>query len=177
MPLLDALAARATSRAFAETPLPLQTLSDLLWAANGVNRPSSGKRTAPTARDWREIDVYVTLPQGLYRFDPSAHRLVPLVARDLRALTGKQDFVAAAPVTLVFVADFARMKDAAPADKPTYAYADAAFVSQNVYLFCASAGLATGVRAHVDRAALHAAMGLGPDEHVIFAQSVGYPAP
>ena len=175
-PLMEALKLRATGRAFAPDPLPLRTLSNLLWAAWGINRPAEGKRTAPSARNWQEIDVLLVDAKGAWRYDAAANTLEPLVAGDLRALTGAQDFVKDAPVTLVFVADPARMKGSDAASREAYAWADAAFISQNVYLFCASEGLATGVRAMVDRPALAKALGLGSDRIIAFAQSVGYPS-
>ena len=115
-PLMQALKLRATSRAFAPDPLPPQTLANLLWAAWGINRPAEGKRTAPSARNWQEIDVYAVMPQGVFLYDASAHRLKPVVAGDQRAAAGRQEFVREAPVTLVLVADRGRMKDA-PADQ------------------------------------------------------------
>ena len=174
-PLMQALKLRATSREFAPEPLPPQTLSNLLWAAWGINRPDSGKRTAPSAHDWQETDVYVVTASGAFLYDARANRLVPVAAGDLRALAGVQAFVKEAPVTLVFVADTARMKGAAPDMRQSYAWADAAFLSQNVYLFCASSGLATGVRAMVDRAPLAKALKLAPTQLITLAQSVGYP--
>lgn len=174
-PLMQALRLRATARAFAPEALPAQTLANLLWAAWGVNRADSGKRTAPSARNWQEVDVYVALPSGVFLYDAAANALKPVVAGDLRALTGGQDFVKDAPVTLVFVADTARMKGAHADDQKALAWADAAFISENVYLFCASEGLATGVRAMVDRDALAKAIKLAPTQMVVFAQSVGFP--
>ena len=173
-PLMEALRLRSTSRAFASDALPQQTLSNLLWAANGVNRPD-GKRTAPSAHDWREIDIVVLLPAGAYVYDAPRNALLPLVARDLRPLGAVQDFAKTAPVTLVFVADLARMTQGSREEKEQLAYADAAFVSQNVYLYCASEGLATGVRAWVSRAALAKALELRENRLVLLAQSVGYP--
>ncbi|HVN76924.1 MAG TPA: nitroreductase family protein [Thermoanaerobaculaceae bacterium] len=172
--LVQALKARRTGREFSTAPLPIQTLSDLLWAAFGVNR-DDGRRTAPSAHNWQEIDIYVALPQGVYVFDGKAHALTGVVAGDLRAATGKQGFVKDAPATLVFVADLARMKDASPEDRDIYSATDAAFISQNVYLYCAAAGLATGVRGMVDRPALAKALGLRPEQRIVLAQSVGYP--
>ncbi len=174
-PLMQALKLRATGRSFAPDPLPAQLLSNLLWAAWGVNRPESGKRTAPSARNWQEIDVYVTLEKGAFLYDAVVHTLKPVAPGDLRALTGSQEFVKDAPLTLVFVADTSRMKGAAPDKTETYAWADAAFLSENVYLFCASEGLATGVRAMVDRPSLAKALKLGESQIIAFAQSVGYP--
>ena len=173
-PLMQALKLRATARAFAPDALPAQTLADLLWAAWGVNRPGTGLRTAPSAHNWQEIDVYVVLPAGAYRYDAAANVLEPVAAGDLRALAGQQEFVKDAPATLVLVAAAGRMKGAAPEERQAYAWADAAFISENVYLFCASEGLATGVRAYVDRQALGKALKLAPDQIIAFAQSVGY---
>lgn len=173
-PLMQALKERATAREFSPRKLPDQVLSNLLWAANGVNRSDSGKRTAPTAVNWQEIDVYVALADGLYLYDAKGHALQPVVAEDLRALTGTQPFVKNAPVNLVYVSDRARMGRASDADKDFYSATDTGFVSQNVYLFCASEGLATVVRGLVDRPALAKAMKLRPEQRVILAQTVGY---
>lgn len=176
MPLMQALKARHSTREFAARALPPQVLSNLLWAANGVNRPHSGKRTAPSARDWREIDVYVATAEAAYRYDPPTHTLKRVAAGDLRALTGMQDFVATAPVNLVYVADLDRMSEAGAEQKARFGSADAGFIAQNVYLFCASAGLATVVRGLFDPVALGKALGLGSQQRIILAQSVGYPA-
>ena len=173
--LVQALKARKTAREFAGSALPLQTLSDLLWAAFGVNR-DDGRRTAPSAHNWQEVDVYVVLAQGAYVFDGRAHALRGVVAGDLREATGKQAFVKDAPATLVYVADLARMKDASPEDRDLYSATDAGFISQNVYLYCAAAGLATGVRGWVDRPLLAKALGLRADQRIVLAQCVGFPA-
>lgn len=175
LPLMKALALRSTSRSFAPEELPAQVLSDLLWAAAGINRPESGRRTAPTARNRQEIDIYVALAEGLYRYDPKEHALLLALAKDIRAATGRQDFVASAPVNLVYVADYSRMGDGSEEMKKFYAATDTGFIGQNVYLYCASAGLVTVVRGAVDRDALAAAMELGPDQAVILAQTIGYP--
>jgi len=174
-PLMQALALRHSTRSFAPRPLELQELSNLLWAADGINRPESGGRTAPSARGWHEIDVYVALPEALYRYDPATHTLMPVVARDLRPLTGVQPFVATAPLDLVYVADRSRQGNASDEVKEQYNYANTGFIAQNVYLYCASQGLVAVVRAMIDRPALAAAMGLGPEQHIILAQTVGYP--
>ena len=175
-PLMQALKERHSTREFSPEVLSPQVLSNLLWAAAGVNRPATGQRTVPSARDWREIDVYVARADGMYRYDAKANALQPVVARDLRALTGVQDFVAMAPVNLVYVADFDRMEGAAAEQKEFYAAADAGFIAQNVYLFCASANLATVVRGSVNRDTLAKAMGLAPHQRIVLAQTVGYPA-
>ncbi len=174
LPLMQALALRATSRAFATEPLSLQVLSNLLWAGWGVNRPQEGKRTAPSARNWQEIDVVVVNANGAYVYDAPANALKPLAAGDHRALTGVQEFVKEAPVTLVFVVDASRMQ-VPPAELERFAWADAAFISQNVSLYCASEGLATGVRAMLDRPALAKALKLRETQSIVFAQSIGWP--
>ena len=173
-PLMQALKLRATSRAFAPDALPPQTLANLLWAAWGINRPGEGKRTAPSAHNWQEIEVVVLTAGGAYVYDAAGNALKPLVAGDLRALGGVQDFVKEAPLTLVYVADGSKI-EGAPADKQALAWADAAFVSENVYLFCASEGLATGVRAMIDRPALAKTLKLRDGQIVALAQSVGFP--
>lgn len=174
MPLMQALKERHSTREFSNKPLPMQLLSNLLWAANGVNRPDSGKRTAPTARDMREIQVYVARADGTYLFDPIAHSLRLISERDLRGLTGTQDFVSQAPLNLVYVSDTSLM-DTDDENKRFYSATDTGFIAQNVYLFCASTGLATVVRGSVDRKALAAALKLSPHQQIMLAQTVGYP--
>jgi SagB-type dehydrogenase family enzyme len=175
MPLMQALQARHSSREFSGKPLPQQVLSDLLWAAQGVNRPETGKRTAPSARDWREIDVYLTQADGVFIYAPNAHALRKVLDRDVRVLTGRQDFPATAPLNLVYVADFRRMPDADEQQKTFYSAADTGFIAQNVYLFCASSGLAVVVRGALDKEALAVALGLDSHQQVILSQTVGYP--
>jgi SagB-type dehydrogenase family enzyme len=174
--LIDALKLRKSSREFSEKRLPLGLVSSLLWAALGINRPDSGKRTAPSAHNWQEIDVYAVLPEGIFRYDAAAHALQRIVSGDFRALTGLQDFVGRAPLNLVYVANLSRMTDASAEDRAFFLAADAGFVAQNVYLFCASESLATVVRGLVDRKALAPAMRLRPDQRIVLAQTVGYPA-
>jgi len=175
-PLLEALKERRSQREFLSRRLALPLLSDLLWAAFGINRPDTGGRTAPSAHDWEEIDVYVCLESGLYVYDAARHALTRRSAQDIRAATGLQDFVARAPVNLVYVADLSRMDEATAEEKAQYAGPDAGFIAQNVYLYCASEGLATVVRGLIDRPALAARMGLSAEQRIILAQSVGYPA-
>ena len=174
-PLMQVLKDRSTSRSFSREKPPLQVLSNLLWAAFGINRPDSGKRTAPSAMNSQEIDIYVAVADGLYLYDAKAQLLRPILSEDIRALTGLQPFVSEAPVNLIFVADHSRMTRASQEDKDRYSAADTGFISENVYLFCASEGLATVVRGSIDRAALAKAMKLRPDQKIILAQTVGYP--
>ena len=175
--LMQALKERQTSRAYSPKKLPLQLISDLLWAADGINRADSGKRTAPSTRNWQEIDIYVVLEEGAFLFDAKANSLKAVVKEDIRKMTGTQDFVPTAPVNLVFVADTAKMKGTSPEDQLLYAGADAGFISQNVYLFCASEGLATVVRGLIgDKKTLAEALKLPEGKKIILAQTVGYPA-
>jgi len=155
--------------------LPKQALAELLWAAAGINRPALGGRTAPSAMNAQEVRLYVALPQGLFRYEPGAHELRLAAAMDVRAVTGYQDFVDTAPLDLVYVADHSRMHLVPAASREAYAYAAAGAMAQNVYLYCASAGLATVIRAWFDRHALAQAMGLGTDEQLLLAQTVGLP--
>ncbi len=174
MPLMKALKLRCTTREYSGEALPSQELSNLLWAACGVNRPEKGLRTAPTAMNKQEIDLYVALPEGLYLYDAKAHALGLILAQDLRGSTGKQPFVKNAPVNLVFVANYTRMGEGSRESKDFYAAIDTGYISQNVYLYCASAGLATVARGGVDKDALSKAMMLGADQKIILAQTVGY---
>lgn len=174
-PLMQALRERHTSREFKPDPLPPQLLSNLLWAAFGINRPKTGGRTAPSAHDAQEMRIYVAMADGVYLHDAQKNRLQLVVPGDIRALTGKQAFVKDAPLNLIYVADFAKFPRDSDADRIFYSAADAGFISQNVYLYCASEGLATMVRAYIDKPALAKAMHLKPGQHVVLAQSVGYP--
>jgi nitroreductase len=173
-PLNEALMLRRSTREFSERPLPRQVLSDLLWAAFGINRPS-GDRTAPYWRHIMVIDVYAAMADGVWLYDPKAHALVPHLASDIRAQTGQQDFVGGAPLNLVYVAHGERIEDVTPPERRLYASVDTGFIGQNVYLFCASEGLATVFRAAVDYARLDRTMQLGKEQFVTFAQTVGYP--
>jgi nitroreductase len=173
-PLMQTLKDRKSVREFSSKDLPLQVISDLLWAANGINRPDSSRRTAPSAKDMQEIDIYVAKAGGLYLFDAKANILVPVVADDLRPLTGNQPFVKDAPINLIYVADLAKMGNLSADMIAFYSATDTGFISENVYLFCASFGLATVVRSWVDKPALAKAMKLRADQKIILAQTVGY---
>jgi nitroreductase len=174
-PLMQALKERHTSRAFKGDSLSPQVLSNLLWAAFGINRRASNGRTAPSAHDAQEIDLYVVTADSVRVYNAHNHVLRLVAAKDIRALTGRQGFVKSAPINLVYVADFDKFPRDSADDKAFYSAADAGFIGQNVYLFCASEGLATMVRAYIDRVALAKAMLLKPNQHIVLAQSVGYP--
>ncbi len=174
-PLMQALRDRHTTREFSSQKLAPQVLSNLLWAAFGINRPDTGKRTAPSAMNWQEIDIYVATADGLYVYNAKANQLDPVVAEDVRGATGLQPFVKDAPVDLVYVADLAKTGKSSAEEKSFYTGADVGFIAQNVYLFCASEGLAVVVRGSIDRPALAKAMNLGPEQKILLSQTVGYP--
>ena len=176
MALLQALWLRSSTRSFSRRPLSRPLLGELLWAAFGVNRPKAGKRTAPSAHNRQEVDVYVVTARGAYRYDAPSHALRLVAAGDLRALTGRQKFPAAVPLDLVYVVDLARMPGV-----PRTAALEAAAVSvgaivQNVYLYSASAGLGTVARGWIERPPLARALGLRKNQVILLAQSVGYRA-
>lgn len=173
--LMHVLKNRKSSREFSNRKLPIRVLSNLLWSACGVNRPDSGKLTVPSASNWQEVDVYVATEKGLYLYDAQKHRLDPILAQDIRALTGSQSYVKDAPINLIYVADYKQMGTAANDVKDLYSAIDTGFIGQNVYLYCASEGLATVTRGTIDRAALGHVMKLRPEQRIILAQTVGYP--
>jgi len=171
--LIQALKLRRSIREYSDRPLPVQVLSDLLWAAFGINRPS-GDRTAPYWRHIMVIDVYAAMADGVWLYEPKRHVLLPHSRDDIRAQTGLQDFVANAPLNLVYVAHGERMRDISANERRLYASVDSGFIGQNVYLFCASEGLATVFRGAVDYEKLNRTMQLDADQFVTFAQTVGY---
>ncbi len=171
--LAEALDKRGSSREYRSDPLPLATLSGLLWAANGINRQGTG-HTAPSALNAQEIDIIVALPQGAYRFDAKAHALELVCASDVRRVTGYQDFVDTAALDLVYVADHGRMKRVPVAQRNSFASVAAGAIAQNVYLYCAGQGLSTVLRAWIDREAVSTALGLPHDQEVLLSQTVGF---
>ncbi len=179
-PLMEALNDRGSSREFSEKDLSLQQLSDLLWAAWGINREADGKRTAPSSHNRQEMDVFVALKSGLYLYDAGAFMLKQVHGRDIRALTGTQDFPATAPVNLVYVADLTKRglkegQQVTDTDQLS-SWANTGFMAQNVYLWCASEGMSCVIRAMVPRDRLAPEMGLKPLQVIILAQTVGFPA-
>jgi nitroreductase len=183
-PLMQLLWKRKSSRQFSPEPLSVEVLSNLLWAGFGINRPD-GKRTAPSAMNCQDIDIYVILPDGLYLYDQKANQLKLILAEDLRGFAGTQAYVKEAPVNLIYVSDYAKLGGKIP-DQAKIFYgstslidllsgAHAGLISENVCLYCASEGLATVVRALIDIPALSKVMRLRPDQKIILAQSVGYP--
>ena len=174
--LMQALKNRQSLRNIAVDKLPLQELGNILWSARGINRPESGKITAPTAKNWQEIDVYVALAEGLYLYNAKEHILAPVLNEDIRPFAGKQKFIQTAPAVLIYTADFEKMAGASDENKIFYSATDTGNISQNVYLYCAAEGLATVVIGMVDKPQLQGKMKLRPTQHVILTQPVGYPA-
>jgi SagB-type dehydrogenase family enzyme len=166
-PLMQALNERKSIRSYQDKELTLQQLSDLLWAANGFNRDD--KRTAPTANNRQELELYVTTKNGVYFYDARNHLLKEVKNGDYRAQTGSQDFVAQAALNLIFVSDSNKMSGR------QYAYTDCGFVAQNVYLYCASEGLGVVVRGSFDKDKLSNLLNLSSNQEVLLTQTVGYP--
>ena len=177
LPIMEALSRRRSEREFLPDPLPYQTLSNLMWAAFGINRRKSKSRTAPSAINCQEIDVYVAMPRGAYCYEPHSHSLQLVAAEDLRPATGHQASVGQAPLDLLYIADHTRMKLVPKFRRESYASASAGAIAQNVYLFCASDGLSTVLRAWIPEKVLSSALGLRANQQVLFAQSVGFPSP
>ncbi|HPG57709.1 MAG TPA: SagB/ThcOx family dehydrogenase [Candidatus Wallbacteria bacterium] len=175
MPLMEAFNLRSSAREFSSKDLPEQVLSDLLWAACGINRPESGKKTAPTARNWQDTDIFVFLGSGIYLYEAGEHKLKFIRSGNHIKATGRQEFVEKAALSLVFVSDFSKMdKKAVREDKMMYAGIHAGCITQNVYLYCASAGLNTVTRRMMDFEALASLMKLSADQTIVLAQSIGY---
>jgi SagB-type dehydrogenase family enzyme len=179
IPLLQALARRASRRAYGPDEIPVQVLSDLLWAAFGVNRPSSGLRTAPSAVNAQDIEIYLATAKGMFRFDARTHGLQAMLPDDVRSLTGVQASAGPSPVSLVYVSDYEKLRslknrDLGEDSDAVWSWTHTGFISQNVYLFCASEGLATVMRAIFDRDSLAERMGLDNSKHITLVQTVGY---
>jgi nitroreductase len=173
LPLMEALARRASEKDYDATrELSTQQLANLLWAGFGVNRPD-GRRTAPSASNLQDVEIYVLMKPGAYVYDAANHKLRLVVAQDLRALGGKPD----APVTLIYVADLSKRTSGTAESKQNIASINSGFISENVYLYCASEGLATVYRGGYDRPALTEKLKLRADQGLVASQPVGYPKP
>lgn len=167
---------RKSSREFSEKELSLQDLSNVLWCANGVNRPESGKRTSPSAMNKQDVDIYVVLKEGAYLYEAKKHELLPVVSGDYRENTGMQAYVGTAPLNLVYVSDLSKLDFAREREGQIMTAAiDAGHCSQNVYLYGAAANLAVVVRTSIDKAQMAGILKLRPEQLVIMAQTVGYP--
>lgn len=175
MPLMEALDKRCSTREFENHELTEQTLSNLLWAAWGINREGSDKHTAPSSNNKQEIDIYVVKANGVFKYIPKGHALEAVSDKDFRSLCGNQDFVASAPLNLIYVADLSRTDQKDFSIEPLASYSNVGFIAQNVYLFCASEGLGTVVRGWVNKEVLQDKLQLLPVQKIILAQTVGYP--
>jgi SagB-type dehydrogenase family enzyme len=174
MPLMEAFQLRKSQRSFSSKELTSQQLSNLLWAAYGTNR-ADGFRTVPAAKNWYEYDIYVLKSDGWFLYEVSKHALLKMGNEDLRIYGGTQDFVKAAPVILVYVADFDRMTNTTDELRKFFSAVDVGYISQNVYLWCASEGLATIILGQVDKPKVHEVLKLKPAQQVILSQPVAYP--
>ena len=176
IPLMQALKNRMSTKSFTNKALPAEQLSNLLWAAFGINRPESGKRTVATAVNCQDIQIFVVFEKAAYVYEPEKHCLLPVAARDLRSLAATQEYARVAPVNLVYVSDQSKMPDKFKDKKSIYGAFHTGAISQNVYLYCASAGLGAVVRDSVDRPGLKEALNLKDDQVIVMVQSVGYRA-
>jgi SagB-type dehydrogenase family enzyme len=174
-PLMQTLKLRQSSRNFDSRQLDLQELSNILWAGDGVNRPDNGKRTAPSAMNWQEVDIYVFTSDGVFIYDAKSNSLELLIQKDLRDKTGSQSFVKSAPLNIVYIVDEKRASRASEEDRIRWSTVDVGFIAQNIYLYCASQGLAVVARGMVDRENLAKELRLRPEQKIILAQTVGYP--
>ena len=173
-PLMDALSERHSDREFLDSTMSYQQISNLLWAAYGVNRAESGKRTVPSARNMQEFDIYLALKQGLYRWISANNQLELIKAGDFRGRIGRQSFVASASLILIYVADYDRMEKMDETTKDFYSAADCGHICQNVYLFAASENLSTVVIGSVERESVALLLNLKATQKVILAQPVGF---
>lgn len=176
MPLMEALDKRCSTREFADKELPEQMLSNLLWAAWGINREEENKHTAPSSNNKQEIDVYVVKADGAYLYEPKGHQLVKLLDKDIRSSCGGQPFVASAPLNLIYIADLSKTDQKDYSLEPTASYTNAGFIAQNVYLFCASEGLGAVARGWINQDELKEELHLRSDQKIILGQTVGFPA-
>ena len=182
VPLMEALEKRRSVRKWSNSPISEQELSNLLWAACGITKEQYGKvkskRTAPSACNAQEIRVYALTEQGVFLYNEEDHQLIKINAQDIREHTGTQKMMKSAPLGLVFVADLSRMTSPFLRNmeaKRFAAWVDTGYISQNVYLYCAAAGLVTVALSLVDRDRLHELMQLKEDEKIVLTQVVGYP--
>ncbi|MEE4198334.1 MAG: SagB/ThcOx family dehydrogenase [Bacteroidales bacterium] len=174
MPLMQAINERHSARNFADRDLSEQQLSELLWAAYGINRPESGKHTIPTSRNRQDIEVYLTTSEGVFKYLPEQHALLVMDNRDQREVSGLQDFVKVAAVNLIYVSDFDKLGNSSDDIKTMTAATHCGFIGQNVYLYCASEGLISVFRAMVDKEKAATMLQLEGNKKVIYSQSVGF---
>lgn len=173
MSVMEALSLRSSSRDFSSEELPLPMLSDLLWAADGINR-TDGKRTAATSYNTLDMDVYIALRSGIYFYNPQTYKLELIKSGNYMSKTGTQSYVADAALNLIYVCNLSKISGSSEAEKLLVAGIHTGLISQNVYLYCASVGLNTVVRSSVDISTLGTIMGLNTTQRVILCQTVGF---
>jgi SagB-type dehydrogenase family enzyme len=175
LPVMKAFAQRSSQAKFDTLNLKLQDLSDLLWAADGINRAELGKRTAPSAMNSQDVDVYVVMKAGAYLYDAKKHELDLVTVGDFRLqVAGRQENFAGAPVFCVLVSDISRFKNGTDSVKLQMAALDAGIVSQNIGLFCAGTGLATHPRVTMDIPKLKEALKLKSSQYLMINNLVAY---
>jgi SagB-type dehydrogenase family enzyme len=172
-PLMIALRDRQTTRDFNTTELSMQQISNLLWAANGINRPLKGKHTAPSSRNKQEIDIYVAMKSGVYLFNADKHELNKISDEDVRLSIGEQKFHKVVPLELILVADYSKVEKADEDQRRTSAI-NSGYISQNIYLFCASENLATVAVGWVQKDSLAPKLHLRKNQEIIIAHPIGY---
>lgn len=173
-PLLDVLSRRRSGRKYSDREIDLQTLSNLLWASFGINSERGG-RTAPSSHNSQEIDLYLFLSSGVYRYNAAENILEQLFEEDMRSLTGTQPFVASAPLNIAFVGDKSKLQNKTPQEAVETIFVDAGFISQNLYLFCTSFNLRSVVRLLFDKKMLHDKLELSENQEITVIHTVGYP--
>jgi len=173
-PLMQALQERHSSREFQPDELPVALITAVLWAGFGVNR-TDGKRTAPSANNVRDIDIYLITGKGLFRYEADNRSLTGLLPGDLRGYAGMQGYNLVAPLILVYVSDYSRLGMASDEERVQWSWAHSGCIAQNVYLACAALGLATVVRSSFDHLELGSRMELNPNQHITLVQTLGYP--
>ena len=172
--LMKAFNQRQSSRTFADKEMSDQMLSNLLWAAFGINRPESGKRTAPSAHNIQDIQIYAATENGAFLYLPEKNALKQITDEDVRANMGMQDFVEDASVNLVYVSDFSKYSNGNVQQHMVTASSHCGFIGQNVYLFAASENLNCVFRGSVDKDLVAKTLNLEEDQHVMYSQSIGF---
>ncbi len=175
-PLMEALKQRQSGREYSGMMLTPQDLSNILWSANGINRPESGKRTSPSAKNAQDIDIYAVMKDGTFLYDASKHELMLIASGDHSIDAGMQPYVASAPLNLMYVSDLAKfefMKERE--DKLIAAAVDAGHCSQNVYLYCAAANLSVVTRMSIQKKKMAEILNLRPQQYIVIGQTIGHP--
>jgi hypothetical protein len=169
--LFEALSLRKSTRSFTNQPLQIDMLSQLLWSAFGINRENLNERTAPSAFNTKDIQIFVAMSAGVYLFDANSFTLKPVLNKDIRILTGGTGI---APIELLYTSEQSKWNNLSKREKNLYSAAGAGFIGQNVYLYCASKGLASVIRGSINRSKLTSVLNLSSSQKVLLIQSVGF---